>query len=166
MSHLHYDHASGIAEFPDATFVTSKEEWHAAGSGGERDGYVKRQFDHAFDWRTIDFEGPDIDSFAPFGRSADLFGDGSVRMVFTPGHTDGHCSVLLRLRDRDALLAIDAAYTTRTLEESVLPYQMADEHRFKRSLREIQLYAENNPGALVVPGHDMAAWRRLDAVYQ
>jgi hypothetical protein len=42
---------------------------------------------------------------------------------------------------------------------------MDDEHRFRRSLREIQLYVEQNPDALVIPGHDMPAWRRLDAVY-
>jgi glyoxylase-like metal-dependent hydrolase (beta-lactamase superfamily II) len=166
MTHLHYDHASGVSEFPAATFVVSKEEWEAASNGGERHGYVKRQYDHAFDWRTIDFEGPAIDSFTPFGRSADLFGDGSVRMVFTPGHTDGHCSVILRLRDRDAIVIADAAYTTRTLKESALPYQMADEHRFKRSLREVQLYIENNPGCVAIPGHDMQAWRVLDSVYE
>ena len=41
---------------------------------------------------------------------------------------------------------------------------MEDEHRFRRSLREIQLYIEQTPDALVIPGHDMAAWRRLDTV--
>jgi glyoxylase-like metal-dependent hydrolase (beta-lactamase superfamily II) len=166
MSHLHYDHASGIAQFPDATFLVSSAEWEAASGGGATDGYLKRQFDHAFDYRLLDFESEAADSFASFGRSLDLFGDGSVRIVFTPGHTAGHCSVVLRLGDRDALLTIDAAYTRRTIEESALPFKMADEHRFRRSLREIQLYIEQHPDALVVPGHDMAAFRRLDALYE
>ena len=103
-------------------------------------GYWGRQFDHAFEWRTVDFESPDADSFATFGRSLDLFGDGSVRLVSTPGHTAGHLSVVLRLREREALLTGDAAYTRRTIEETALPYRMEDEHRFRRSLREIQLY--------------------------
>jgi hypothetical protein len=42
---------------------------------------------------------------------------------------------------------------------------MADEHVFRRSLREIQLYAEQTPNALIVPGHDMTAWRALEPVY-
>jgi glyoxylase-like metal-dependent hydrolase (beta-lactamase superfamily II) len=166
MTHLHYDHASGVSEFPDATFVVSAQEWEAASSGGPLDGYIKRQYDHAFDWRTVDFERGEIESHAPFGRAADLFGDGSVRLVFTPGHTLGHCSVLLRLRGRNALLIVDAAYDNRTLEESSLPYKTADDHTFKRSLREVQLYIENNPHDLVIPGHDMAAWRLLDSVYE
>ena len=98
MTHLHADHASGIAEFPAATFIVSQAEWDAASEGGERDGYLRRQFDHAFDYRTLDFESSDADSFATFGRSFDLFGDGSVRICFTPGHSAGHCSVVLRLQ--------------------------------------------------------------------
>lgn len=166
LTHLHSDHASGISQFPDATFVVSAAEWASASSGHQTDGYLKRQFDHAFDYRTIDFEAEEVDSYATFGRAVDVFGDGSVRMAFTPGHTAGHCSVVLRLGDREALLIGDAAYTRRTIDETALPHRVEDEHRFRRSLREIQLYAERNPDALLVPGHDMPAWRRLDAVYE
>ncbi len=165
MTHLHGHHASGIAEFPAATFVVSDAEWRAAARGRQVDGYVRRQFDHAFDYRTVDFESADVDSFASFGRSVDLFGDGSVRLAYTPGHTPGHCSVIVRLAHREALLTGDAAYTTQTIAESRLPHRTSDEHRFRRSLREIQLYCEATPGALVIPGHDMAAWRGLEAAY-
>jgi glyoxylase-like metal-dependent hydrolase (beta-lactamase superfamily II) len=165
MTHLHTDHAGAISEFPQATFVLSDTEWEAAAGGRELDGYVKRQFDHAFDYRLLDFESAESDSFASFGRSFDLFGDGSVRLVFTPGHTAGHLSVVLRLRDREALLCSDAAYTRSTIEDTRLPYKMEDEHRFRRSLREIQLYAEQTPDALVVPGHDMRAFLLLDRSY-
>ncbi|MGI9080800.1 MAG: N-acyl homoserine lactonase family protein [Thermoleophilaceae bacterium] len=164
MTHLHNVQASGIAEFPGATFVLSAQEWEAASGGRQTDGYIRRQYDHAFDYRTLDFEATEVDSFATFGRSLDLFGDGSVRMVFTPGHTAGHCSVILRLKGREALLTGDAAYTMQTISGSRLPYKMEDEHLFKRSLREIQLYLEGRPDTLVVPGHDMEAWRRLDAI--
>ncbi|MBX5470596.1 MAG: N-acyl homoserine lactonase family protein [Thermoleophilaceae bacterium] len=163
MTHLHLDHASAISEFPEATFVVSRAEWEAAVELGARRGYVRRQFDHAFDYRLIDFEDPSIDSFATFGRAVDLFGDGSVRVVYTPGHTRGHVSVIARLEDREALLAGDAIFTSRTLAESALPWMLDDEHRFRRSLREIQLYAERTPGALIVPGHDLDAFRRLEA---
>ncbi len=165
MTHLHSDHASGIAEFPGATFVLSSAEWEAASKGRETDGYIKRQYDHAFDYRLLDFDGGDTDSFASFGRAFDLFGDGSVRLAFTPGHTHGHCSVVLRLASQEALICGDAAYTMKTIEETHLPFKMADEHRFRRSLKEVQRYIEQTPDAVIIPGHDMAAWRRLDTVY-
>ncbi len=167
MTHLHIDHASAASEFPGAKFVVAEREWAAATrSMGALRGYERGQIDHALDWRTIDFDGPDSDSFASFGRSIDLFGDGSVRCVSTPGHTPGHMSVIVRLQDREALLAGDAIYTMRTLRESRLPARCDDMHEFRRSLREIQLYVEQTPSALVVPGHDATAWRGLDAVYE
>lgn len=166
MTHLHGDHASAMSEFPGARFVFSEQEWTAATQKGQLDGYVRRQFDHAFDYRTIDFEEPGIGSYSTFGRSVDLFGDGSVRLAFTPGHTQGHLSVILRLRDRDALLCGDAAYTMRTFETGHPPAKMQDEHRFRRSLRELQLFARESPGVLVVPGHDLETWESLERSYE
>jgi glyoxylase-like metal-dependent hydrolase (beta-lactamase superfamily II) len=75
-------------------------------------------------------------------------------------------SVVVRLSGREALIAGDAIYSRRTLETGHKPYRMEDEHLFERSLREIQLYAEGTPDALIVPGHDMETWRQLDAVYE
>jgi N-acyl homoserine lactone hydrolase len=166
MTHLHVDHASGVSEFPDATFVVSAREWQAATKEkGLRGGYVRRQFDHAFDWRTIDFDADEVSSYVSFGRTLDLFGDGSVRLVFTPGHTLGHMSVILRTREGEFLVAADAAYTMRTLRESVMPYGPHDEHDFRRSLKEVQHYVEMTPAAIVSVGHDLEAFRALKPSY-
>ena len=165
ITHLHADHASGISQFPRATFVVSEPEWRAAASGGAMQGYLHHNFDHAFDYRLLDFDDASADSFATFGRAYDLFGDGSVRLIFTPGHTLGHLSVELRLTGRELLLAGDAVFTMRSLAESLLPYSTADEHLARRSLHEAQLYAERTPSAVIVPGHDMARWNELEAVY-
>ena len=165
MTHMHVDHASAISEFPGATFLVSQQEWEVLADGKVTEGYVKSQFDYGFDYRTFDFESRETESFASFGRSFDLFGDGSVRAVFTPGHTHGHTSYVQRQRDREVLIAADAIYTARTLNENVLPYKMADEHQFRRSLKEIQRYREQTPGALIVPGHDWISFSALDPVY-
>ena len=165
MTHLHSDHASAISELPQATFVVSKPEWEAATDQGRLHGYVPRQFDHGFDYRLLDFDGPDTSSFSGFARSLDLFGDGSVRAVFTPGHTLGHMSVVLRTSGREVLVAGDAVYLRETLEHSHLPYRTEDEHLFRRSLREIQQYRKETPGALIIPGHDWEAWQELEQIY-
>lgn len=168
MTHLHSDHASGVSEFPNATFVVDEREWEAATRPrGVLRGYHVPQFDYGFDWRSIDYEARDIDSFATFGGgSVDVFGDGSVRLVSTPGHTAGHQSVLLRLSGREALLTGDASYLERGLREDVRPLLMDDEHHYWRSLKEIRRYLEQAPGALVITGHDTEAWPRLEPVYE
>ena len=165
MTHLHVDHASAISEFPGATFVVSAAEWAAATSQGQLHGYARRQFDHGFEYRLLDFEGADAESFAGFARSFDLFGDGSVRTVYTPGHTLGHMSVVLRTARSEVLVAADAIYLRRTLDDTHLPYRTEDEHLFRRSLREIRQYVTETPDALIIPGHDWEAWQELEAVY-
>ncbi len=167
MTHLHADHASGVSEFPEATFVLDGREWESATRPrGALHGYRKQQFDFGFDWRTIDYDSGEVESFASFGRSVDLFGDGSVRLLSTPGHTLGHQSVLLRLREREALLTGDAAYQRRTIDETITPLVLQDEHRFSRSLKEIQRYVERTPGALIITGHDPELWAGLEPLYQ
>ena len=105
-------------------------------------GYVRRQFDHAFDYRLLDFDAPDASSFSGFGRSFDLFGDGSVRTVFTPGPRSGTCPWCSARRPARSLVAGDAIYLRETLDTSHLPYRMEDEHLFRRSLREAQYRKE------------------------
>ena len=165
MTHFHPDHASAIVDFPDATFLVSEVEWEAATEGGQRQGYVHSQFDHGFDYRLVDFDSEQANSFSGFARSLDVFGDGSVRVAFTPGHTLGHMSVVLRTASGEVLVAGDAIFMHKTLEDDHLPFSVPDEHLFRRSLREIRQYVKETPDALVIPGHDWEAWQKLKPVY-
>jgi N-acyl homoserine lactone hydrolase len=165
MTHLHVDHASAASEFAASTFLVDRREWAAATDGGFREGYHHRQFDHAFDWRTVDYEDDSVESFAGFARSVDVFGDGSVRLVSTPGHTPGHQSVVLRCSGREVLVVGDAAYTERELDGDVHPLLVRDGHLYRRSLREIAEYRRETPDALLIPGHDPEFWVTLDREY-
>jgi glyoxylase-like metal-dependent hydrolase (beta-lactamase superfamily II) len=167
MTHLHYDHAGAVADFPRATFVVDAAEWRAARSGGFTKGYSHKLIDHPFAWREIDFDDPRVESFASFGRTVDLFGDGTVRLLSTPGHTPGHMSVLLRLESRrELLLTADAAYARRTIDEELVPVFVDDVHRYRRSLREIRRYVEQTQGAEVLCGHDPERWPEIQDTYQ
>ncbi len=168
MTHLHIDHASGIAEFPNATFVLSEREWQAATTVARPllHGYRRAHFDYLFDYRTVDFDGPLIDSYATFGRTFDLFGDGSVRLAFTPGHTEGHVSVVAHLRDHDFVIAGDAVWTRDQLAGKNVPPRPEDMHEWQRSRRELQRFGEGFPNAVIVPGHDPAAWEELEDRYE
>ena len=164
MTHLHNDHASGAIQFPDATFVVDADEWRAACKGGFAEGYRHEHFDQPLQWRTVDYAGGA--PHAGFERSLDLFGDGSVRLLSTPGHTQGHQSVLLRLRGRELLLTGDAAYTRHAIEHDVLPiFVFGGEDRYRRSLAAIREFDRATPGAVVICGHDAECWPALDAVY-
>jgi glyoxylase-like metal-dependent hydrolase (beta-lactamase superfamily II) len=157
MTHLHIDHTSAISEFPNSTFVVSETEWQAAthGSSPMLEGYRRSHFDYAFDYRTVDFHRGDVDSYASFGRTFDLFGDGSLRLAYTPGHSAGHMSVICRLEKRDFVIGGDCFYVMGQLDGSEpAPPRPQDSHNLRRSLQELRLFRSQFPDAVITPSHD------------
>jgi N-acyl homoserine lactone hydrolase len=169
MTHLHIDHTSAISEFPNSTFVVSEVEWQDATHGKQPtlNGYRRIHLDFAFDYRTVDFDRGGIDSYATFGRTFDLFGDGSIRLAYTPGHSAGHMSVVARLKASDFVIGGDAAYTIAQLEgDAPPPPRPFDAHNHRRSLQELRLFRREYPTAVVTPGHDLPFYEKLDARYE
>jgi len=168
MTHLHMDHASGMSEYSNSTFVITAAEWEAATTEGRPmlRGYRPEQYDYAFDYRTLDYAGKGIESYSTFGRTFDLFGDGSIRLAFTPGHTLGHQCVVCRLGDRDFVIAGDAVYTMRQLEGGPGQPRPHSPHLWRRSLQELQLFHRQYPQAVIVPGHDPEHWASLEKRYE
>ena len=162
MTHLHVDHTSGMRLLANARFTCSREEWAAAtatGSGAK--GFVSHHLPAASRMDLVDFDA-DGEPYGPFARTIDLLGDGSVRLLSTPGHTPGHLSVLLRASGgRTVLLVGDAAYTVRSVREQILPLLTASDRRYRASLAELRDFSEREPGAVLVPSHDPDAWREL-----
>ncbi len=172
MTHLHFDHASGLADFPGATVLVSEPEWQSArGRGGVLRGYSTAQLDRRLSYRTLDFSTASAHSSnaskprGAFAQTLDVFGDGSVTLAFTPGHSRGHLSVILRLSSREALIAGDAVYTMATLRDGERPWRSEDAEAFEQTLSALQAYDREQPDALIIPGHDIEHWRGLDAHY-
>jgi N-acyl homoserine lactone hydrolase len=169
MTHLHLDHTSGISEFPNSTFVVSGTEWQAATHGANpmTAGYRRSHFDYAFDYRTVDFDRANINSYAGFGRTFDLLGDGSIRLAYTPGHSAGHMSVIAHLAQRDFVIGGDCVYVEGQLDGSE-PGQPRpqDAHNLRRSLQELRLFRRQFPDAIVTPGHDPDFYAQAQQRYE
>ena len=168
MTHLHFDHASAISEFPDSTFVISEAEWIDATTGSQpaMRGYRPAHYDFVFDYRTVDFGRGNVSSYATFGRTFDLFGDGSVRLAYLPGHSAGHMGVIAHLAQHDFVIGGDAVYTSGQLEGTAPPPpRPADEHNWRRSLQELKLFRSQFPEAVITPGHDPDFYEQIDERY-
>jgi glyoxylase-like metal-dependent hydrolase (beta-lactamase superfamily II) len=157
MTHLHYDHASGLSQFPGATVSVDEREHAKAIKGSPLEGFMPHQLKTpGQQWRMLPGDDEDID----------FLGDGTIRLLSTPGHTPGHRSVALRLSSGgDLLLTGDAAYARRTIDDNLLPLLTWNDDAYRASLAKVQAWTSDHPGAPVIPGHDPDTWATLDAVY-
>jgi N-acyl homoserine lactone hydrolase len=148
VSHCHFDHVGGLCELPNARLVVQRDEWMAAttdesaGSGG----YDRSLYDLGHDVVMIDGEH-------------DLFGDGTITTLPTPGHTCGHQSLRVATADGPTILTGDACYFMHTLDDGVLPPFAFDHDQQRRSLALLR--AERDRGTRIVPGHDAEVFRTL-----
>jgi len=144
-SHFHFDHVGGNALIPNATMLVQRREWEAGMDPdiAARRGFNPRDFDLGHKLRLLDGE-------------YDVFGDGSVLCLPTPGHTPGHQSLKLRLSGGDIVLAADSCYFCRTLRERRLPRFVHDRDQMHASLD--RLAALEKSGARIFFGHDPEFW--------
>jgi glyoxylase-like metal-dependent hydrolase (beta-lactamase superfamily II) len=164
MTHLHLDHISASSQWPQATFVVDRAERAAAARRGPGP-YVRSHLATIGRWREIDYAGSEAKPFESFARTMDLLGDGTVRLVSSPGHSPGHQSVLLRLRDRYALICGDAAMSTLELREPLIDGIVVDQDSYVRSGEEAREFMRSYPDTLAIPSHDRELWSRLEPTY-
>jgi N-acyl homoserine lactone hydrolase len=149
LSHLHWDHIGQAARFATATLLVGKEDWDAlaAASSSESDPLA-----------------PWVTGHAPKSLvtgDKDIFADGSVVMIATPGHTPGHHSLLVKLAGRGAvLLTGDLYYSAKQYEDKLVPIHNDDAERTAASFRRFDALAREL-NATVVIQHEPADVAKL-----
>jgi len=143
-SHLHIDHCGGNAHFPNATVVVQGSEFEAARNSDQPLLYAPDDYDTGQPFKVVSGEH-------------DLFGDGTVRIVPTYGHTPGHQSVIVKLAGGEVLLAGDCCYTERNLDVMVLPKATANMEQGLETYR--RLAALRQKGTHILFGHDGKQWK-------
>ena len=163
LSHLHQDHIGGLGELGQAEIVVSQIEWDTlSGLRPELRGLMTRHIDlPGLRWHRIvpaPSSDPDISSFA---GSHDLFGDGSLVLLPTPGHTPGSLSLLVRQAGRPPLLMVgDLTYDVHVLEEGHVP-GVGSRRRLRQASSMVTLLRSQMPDLVILPAHDPGAAARL-----
>jgi N-acyl homoserine lactone hydrolase len=163
ISHLHHDHAGGVAELPNAEIVVAADEWKAMhGPLPAARGYFPRHIDlPGVRWRTVSPEPSQDPGLRPFGAAHDLFGDGSLMLLPTPGHTPGSVSLLVRRPGRaPLLLAGDLAFDLGCMAHERVP-GVGKRSQLLDSTRKVNVLAGHYPDLVVLPAHDPTAAGRL-----
>jgi N-acyl homoserine lactone hydrolase len=151
-SHSHLDHIGNIKMFPKAVHVIQKKELYQAWwpEKFQRDGGV---------FVVADFDGPARDfNYLELDGDYDLFGDGSVMILSTPGHTLGHQSVKVKLASgKTMLMTQDAVWMQENMDgyPAGLNYSVKD---YSNSVNRLKMIRDLE-GADVYYGHDGDQWK-------
>ena len=145
MSHLHLDHSGYMNYFPKSTFIARKEElkaawWPEACEGG----YQFPTFEKTRGFKFIQLA--DEEDF-------DIFGDGSIVLIDTRGHSRGHQSVIVDLPNSGKILLVcDAAPLREVLDRMLLPGTCTDNWQAVRSIQKLRHLEEC--GHTLIFAHD------------
>jgi N-acyl homoserine lactone hydrolase len=165
LSHLHQDHIGGLREIPQAELVVASDEWRSLHRPlPEARGLLREHLElPGARWSPVDLEPLDDPSLAPFTTGRDLFGDGSLVLLPTPGHTTGSTSLFVRRPDAPPLLLVgDLTYDIHALERGVTG-GVGSRRRLQRTRDAVLALRANHPGMPLLAAHDPAAAGLLDA---
>jgi N-acyl homoserine lactone hydrolase len=163
LSHLHQDHIGGLAELGQAHIVVSQAEWDTlSGRLPEMQGLMRRHIDlPGLHWQKITPEPASDPGLTPFQSGHDLFGDGSLVLLPTPGHTPGSMSLLVRRPGRPPLLMVgDVTYDAHLLEAGHVP-GVGNRRLLRDATAMISQMRQRYPDLVILPAHDPGAAGRL-----
>lgn len=154
ISHFHADHTGQVASFPKATLLIGKGDW---------DGITS----------TPPMPGANVPPFAnwisgggkvePLPVDKDVFGDGTVVMLNTPGHTPGHHALLVRLKDKGVvLLSGDLAHFRENYDSDGVPNFNVNRSETIASIERFKQIASNLKATVIIQ-HDQRDVEKLPA---
>ncbi|CAA9507546.1 MAG: hypothetical protein AVDCRST_MAG39-1781 [uncultured Sphingomonadaceae bacterium] len=177
LTHLDFDHAGGLEDFPRAAVHVMDAEWSAA--SGPRRGFVPRnryrpaQWNEVRDWRR--YSAPAGEPWFGFGAVRALEGlPPEILMIPLPGHTLGHAGIAIDTGRGWLLHAGDAYFyrgEVRSAERTCTPglagYQTLMETdrrlRLENQARVRRLSVERREQVKVVCAHDAMEYEQAAA---
>jgi glyoxylase-like metal-dependent hydrolase (beta-lactamase superfamily II) len=155
ITHMHYDHAGGLAAFPGARFHVQDDEVAYCTSRAMTHGHLSAPFDAE---NVVDLVRRVFDGRVAFHRGdAELFP--GITLHRLPGHTPGLQAVRVQTARGPVVLASDAAHFWANLtRETPFPI-VVDIPAYLESLRAVRALGESLDH--IIPGHDPGVLARF-----
>jgi glyoxylase-like metal-dependent hydrolase (beta-lactamase superfamily II) len=167
LSHSHWDHASGVLDFPEATVGIAEAELAllrnpTTGPGGTWKSQISAD---AIRWETLAFQPV---PYKGYPQSLDVYQDGKVVLVPMPGHTPGSVGLFVTVDSGTVYFFIgDVAWTVAALQQSAPKFWAAgklvdgDAQQTQTTLEKVRTLMQAEPNLVVVPAHDSTAQSAL-----
>ncbi len=154
ISHYHGDHIGQVASFPKSTLLIGKGDWEVLNDPKLSAASNPANFAN---W----ISGGGKVEAVPLDK--DVFGDGTVVMINTPGHTPGHHSLLVKLKDKGyVLLSGDLAHFHENYASDGVPSFNTDRAATIASLDRFKKIAANLKATVIIQ-HDERDISKLPA---
>jgi len=154
ISHYHGDHVGQANQFPGATLLIGKADWDAL-NDSKSAAAPSAQF--LTPWLS---GGGKVE---PLPGDKDVFGDGSVMILNTPGHTPGHHSLLVKLKTMgNVLITGDLAHFHENYDSNGVPTFNTDRAATLASLDRFKKIATNFKATVIIQ-HDQRDVTKLPA---
>jgi glyoxylase-like metal-dependent hydrolase (beta-lactamase superfamily II) len=153
LSHYHSDHSGQAATFPQAILMIGAQDMAVVRGSAAAFNLAREEF---APWRD---GGGRVDEIV---GDRDVFGDGRVIMLATPGHTPGHHSLLVRLASGPVILTGDLWHFTEQMRVGGVPRINVDRADTLASMDRMMRIAAAL-GARIVIGHEAGDIAKLPA---
>ena len=154
ISHYHADHTGQVDSFPKATLLIGAKEWEAISSPKPAQGVNFKPFES---WIKGDSK------VEPQATDKDVFGDGTVIVLRTPGHTPGHQSLLVKLAQKGpVILTGDAVHFHENYDSDGVPWFNYNRAQTVASIERIKGIAANLKAKVIIQ-HDARDVDKLPA---
>ena len=155
VSHYHGDHIGQVASFAKSTLLIGKGDWDGLNSPTPGPGVNPVPF---APW----IKGES--KVEPVPLDKDVFEDGTVLMLYTPGHTPGHHALLVKLpQTGNVMLTGDLAHFQENLDTNGVPSFNADRAQTIASLDRFKKIAASMKAKIIIQ-HDERDLNKLPAV--
>src|SRR5215471_13831548 len=146
ISHYHGDHVGQVDLFPKSTLLIGKGDWEVVTDPAKKSALVNPVT--FTPWIT---GGAKVE---PVAADQDVFGDGTVIMLNTPGHTPGHHSLLVKLQEKgNVVISGDAAHFRENFESDGVPAFNFDRAQTVASLERLKKIVANLHATFIIQ-HD------------
>lgn len=167
LSHAHADHLGGVAALPETPVWMAPEEARFIEADlAHHRGVVIPPQGRALQGRTVELQF-DSGPYLNYAKSHDVFGDGSVVLVPSPGHTPGSVVTFINAAEHQLAHVGDLINLTESIERRVpkgfLMRALTDEDPAATDAEVARLVAlhEAVPSLTILPAHDRVAWEAL-----
>lgn len=153
ISHLDCDHVNGLKLLKDAKHILVSNDELTGSRKKSRKNKIRYQSKW---WEGCNLEGFDWnDKEGPFAKAFDLFGDGSVKMIAIPGHSEGLCALKIKNDEgKYVLLFSDGGYATKSWKDMITSGVCEDKVAQRKSLEWIREQSMNQDCMESLANHD------------